>query len=60
MIERLGNVLYWTCCIAAMLAAAIAVVVLFGTEKFLAIVFAVIALICYGVGRALRYILVGR
>jgi hypothetical protein len=60
MIERLGYVLYWTCCIAAVLAVAVAIAVLFGTEKVLAIVFAVIALACYGIGRAIRYVLVGR
>jgi hypothetical protein len=60
MLERLGYVLYWTCCIAAGLCLAVGIVVLFGTEKYWALVFAALALICYGVGRAIRYVIVGR
>lgn len=60
MIERLGYVLYWFCCIAAALCIAAGVAVLFGTEKMWMILFAVLALICYGIGRAIRYVLVGR
>jgi hypothetical protein len=60
MLERLGNVLYWTCCIVTALAVAAAIAVLFGTEKYLSIVFAVLALICYGIGGAIRYVLTGR
>jgi len=60
MIERLGKVLYWACCLAAGIAGAIAVAVLFGTQKVISIFFVVIALVCYGLGRAIRYVLVGR
>jgi hypothetical protein len=41
-------------------AAAVAIAVLSGTEEYLAIVFVVLALICYAIGRAIRYVLIGR
>ena len=59
MIERLGNVLYWACCILSGLAAVASVAILFGTEKVLAVMFGLIALTVYGIGRAVRYVLVG-
>jgi hypothetical protein len=60
MLERLGNVLYWTCCIFAGLSVAAGLAILFGTEPAFAIAFEVGALLIYGVGRAVRYVLVGR
>ena len=63
MVERLGNVLYWTGC-----AAAVGVVILSsvndvrrGTVDSFTITVAVVGAVgCWALGRALRYILAGR
>jgi hypothetical protein len=67
MAARLGNVLYWVGCIAAAF-----VLALFGlmwatgflggdpeTPIFYGVIAAIIAAICWGVGRACRYVLAG-
>jgi hypothetical protein len=61
LLERLGKVLYWACCIIAALFAAGAVAALMSdNDRFVAFILAPAALAVYGIGWALRYVLVGR
>jgi drug/metabolite transporter (DMT)-like permease len=64
MVERLGNVLYWACCIVALVFVAGAVLALMqsGSQNDWApaIAFGVLAAVAYGVGRGLRYVLAGK
>lgn len=60
MIERLGYVVYWFCCIVAGIAMLGAVASLFGSTIDVFIVLVVVALAVYGIGRAVRYVLVGK
>ena len=61
MAARLGNVLYWTACgLAVLLLVAAAATVLFGTGRdapFIAAIEAVAAVVIWGIGLAIRYIL---
>jgi hypothetical protein len=60
MVERLGKVLYWACCAFSGISAAIGVATLFGSAPWLIVFFGLAALALYGVGRGIRYVLVGR
>ncbi len=61
MIARLGNVLYWAACGAAVLLGALGAFEFFVHKDSEAIVvFAVLGLLVWLVGRACRYILAGR
>ena len=58
MAERLGVVLYWLfMAIAAMLALIGGVVLLFGDERIVGLAYLVPAVIAWGIGRAVRYML---
>lgn len=62
MVERLGNVLYWTGCIAAMGVAGffVSVIPYAGFNWEIAGFSVSLAAGCWAFGRALRYILSGR
>ena len=64
MVERLGNVLYWTGCVAAIVVAVLSVLAIVGSGRddwWIAAAFgAGVSSGCWVLGRALRYILAGR
>lgn len=61
MLERLANVIYWTCSGACVLLALSAATALVGYKSGAAgALFLILALGAYGIGRAARYILAGK
>jgi hypothetical protein len=64
VVSRLGNVLYWAASLVAalfgLLAGAVAVLNTGPDGPFIAVIFAVFAVIAWLVGRACRYVLAGR
>jgi hypothetical protein len=61
MVERLGHVLYWAGCVAAILTIAIGVFLSWGERHTweVGVVTFVIAVLFWLIGRACRYVLVG-
>jgi len=63
MLGRLANVIYWVCTGLAVLCAIGAVAALphgDRTDYFGSIFLAVLAVICFGVGRAVKYVVLGK
>jgi hypothetical protein len=64
VVERLGDVLYWgasfVAALLALLAAAVALLNTGPDGPFIAMIFAIFALIVWLAGRACRYVLAGR
>lgn len=62
MAARLGNVIYWGMCLLAGLATVLAVMNAYGPTggKFMVVLFGVIAVVLWLLGRGAQYILSGR
>ena len=59
MLGRLGIVVYWVAIICAVILGAIGGLVLFGSKPVFSLAFFVPAVLIWGAGRALLFILVG-